>query len=779
MSGEFGFSIATEQQHLDVTLSHIDHHHLTLEDALRRIDVAGQRKVVEGRDRIYQEVRPKPFFSVIHDLTNEDSTEGPIRIGKHAIHGSKTDLLVASWTTDEGKKYAQQERQLNNEIYGALVEIENGRVTAVVDTVASKAEKRRQRILNPKSADLKDIIDLVSPEQDDVVRLEHLGGLVISGGPGTGKTVVGLQRIAYKLMQGEEKILQNEKILVIGPSESYLSYVREFFPRLGLRQVENRNLEGLCNELIPGTGKRELINLRAETDLIKRTKNSKDFCRVIQEGIWPQENKLVINAFVETGLDKRESRILGDSEISEIVQQAKAKFMSGEISYKQSRINIGVEIQKLMISPKVENLKNSAKTHDGQRADLFDRWLLKIGAYSQEARQELKALYESPRAGRHKRAMSTLLNEYYKEDIESAIDANGDTRSFDFDGLRKWLAENQAPRKNGSETVDAKSDSQESEIVSISISFNQITKLKPNETFTEVLEVVDKLLPQQDLINVARRICTGSDGELFKRVLGTVTGGSLSSRLSEAASRNRRRGKYLWSDVDRVILAELSHRMDGGIDSNRYRHVMIDEAQDLTRLELRVLSNFTKASEISLVGDLNQATKIGYLGSWQEIASELGITDLRIVNLQHNYRIPENIYDYARMYLDEDDRIQTPTCDLEGGVVEIVSIPNRRYESTVNELVEKLCDNGERVAVISGDPRFISMFNEQNFPNATCLTPEDVKGLEVDHAIVLRPNTWYRPTGRLRNLMYVALTRATKTVTILDSSVGTSDIVRI
>jgi DNA helicase IV len=345
--------------------------------------------------------------------------------------------------------------------------------------------------------------------------------------------------------------------------------------------------------------------------------------------------------------------------------------------------------------------------------------------------------------------------------------------------LRKWLVENQAPRKNGSETVDAKSDSQESEIVSISISFNQITKLKPNETFTEVLEVVDKLLPQQDLINVARRICTGSDGELFKRVLGTVTGGSLSSRLSEAASRNRRRGKYLWSDVDRVILAELSHRMDGGIDSNRYRHVMIDEAQDLTRLELRVLSNFTKASEISLVGDLNQATKIGYLGSWQEIASELGITDLRIVNLQHNYRIPENIYDYARMYLDEDDRIQTPTCDLEGGVVEIVSIPNRRYESTVNELVEKLCDNGERVAVISGDPRFISMFNEQNFPNATCLTPEDVKGLEVDHAIVLRPNTWYRPTGRLRNLMYVALTRATKTVTILDSSVGTSDIVRI
>ena len=149
------------------------------------------------------------------------------------------------------------------------------------------------------------------------------------------------------------------------------------------------------------------------------------------------------------------------------------------------------------------------------------------------------------------------------------------------------------------------------------------------------------------------------------------------------------------------------------------------------------------------------------------------------MNLQHNYRIPENIYDYARMYLDEGDRIQTPTCDLEGGVVEIISIPNRRFESSLDALVEKMGKSGERVAVISGDALFIKSFNERKLPNVTCLTPEDVKGLEVDHAIVLKPNTWYRPTGRLRNLMYVALTRATKSVTILDSAVGSSDIVKI
>jgi DNA helicase IV len=185
------FSIEKEQRHLEITQSVIDRHHGGLDKALNSVDVAGQRKVIESRDRIYQEVREVPFFSVVLNMAKKDQEF--IRLGRHAIHDHKSELLVASWTSDEGREYAQLERQTNNEIYGAIVEISNSRVIAVIETNTSKAEKRRERILSPKSSDLKDIIDLVSPEQDDIVRLEHAGGLVISGGPGTGKTVVGLQ----------------------------------------------------------------------------------------------------------------------------------------------------------------------------------------------------------------------------------------------------------------------------------------------------------------------------------------------------------------------------------------------------------------------------------------------------------------------------------------------------------------------------------------------------------------------------------------------------------
>jgi DNA helicase IV len=106
---------------------------------------------------------------------------------------------------------------------------------------------------------------------------------------------------------------------------------------------------------------------------------------------------------------------------------------------------------------------------------------------------------------------------------------------------------------------------------------------------------------------------------------------------------------------------------------------------------------------------------------------------------------------------------------LDGGTVEVLAIPNRRYEDLLNQLISTKSKNGERVAVICGDEQFNMKFSQGQAKNVVFLTPEESKGLEVDHSLVLKPNSWYRPTGRLRNLMYVTLTRATKSVTIMDS----------
>ena len=771
------FTVVDEQEHLIRTLEYIDHHHSSLDSFLRNVDTAGQRKTLELRDRSYQENRNKPFFSVIQDASRADQEAEIIRIGNDAIHGTDSELLVASWTSPEGKIYAQLERQLNNEVFGAIVEISEGKVTAVIETNTAKAERRRQRILKSKTEFLGDIIELVSPEQDDVVRLDHSGVIVISGGPGTGKTVVGLQRIAYILLRDSAGLFQNKKILVIGPSESYLSYIREFLPRLGIADVENRSMTRLCFDVIPNRLHSEFESLRIEADSIKITKNSINFLRVVQESVWPKSKSLEVGAVVETGLNKREVRKIEASVISEILNKYRLLFLDGEINYSAARERLGLEIQKLLINPEVRTAAVETRTLDAIRRDLLNKWVDRIGRTSQKVRTDLLATLESPVGGRHLRLMSGILAEFYKEDIERAIIAIAGNLKLDFNVLRRWLTDNDCPTKSVRVIDELSEDIESVGAANLQlISLSTIASLRDNETIAEIKQLVDNLLPRRDLLSVARQVCTGSDMELFTNILGDRSGDSLSNRLQESARKNRKGRRYLWSDVDLVVVAELAVLLEGDYQRT-YRHVMIDESQDLTRSQLRLVAKFAKNAEVCLIGDLNQATQIGFLSSWREIADEFGSRELKVISLSHNYRIPETIYDYARLYLNEEERIDTPSCDLEGGIVNIIEIPNRRFEDQLNELLTKMTTSGERTAVISRDVDLKALKDRWKDTNVVFLEPEESKGLEVDHSIVLKPSTWFRQTGRLRNLMYVVLTRATKSVTILETNLERSEVI--
>ncbi len=53
---------------------------------------------------------------------------------------------------------------------------------------------------------MRDIVATIQAEQDEIIRLEHPGVLVIEGGPGTGKTVVALHRVAYLLYTQRRRI---------------------------------------------------------------------------------------------------------------------------------------------------------------------------------------------------------------------------------------------------------------------------------------------------------------------------------------------------------------------------------------------------------------------------------------------------------------------------------------------------------------------------------------------------------------------------------------------
>ena len=79
---------------------------------------------------------------------------------------------------------------------------------------------------------MRDIVATIQAEQDVVIRAPLDVLLVVQGGPGTGKTAVGLHRAAL-LLYDHRDVLERDGVLVVGPNRLFLRYISQVLPSLG------------------------------------------------------------------------------------------------------------------------------------------------------------------------------------------------------------------------------------------------------------------------------------------------------------------------------------------------------------------------------------------------------------------------------------------------------------------------------------------------------------------------------------------------------------------
>src|SRR5260370_1045850 len=89
-----------------------------------------------------------------------------------------------------------------------------------------------EEIERPRSGAMRDIVATIQPEQDDIVRADATASICVQGAPGTGKTAVGLHRIAFLLYAYRERMSRGG-VLVLGPNQAFLTYIRNVLPALG------------------------------------------------------------------------------------------------------------------------------------------------------------------------------------------------------------------------------------------------------------------------------------------------------------------------------------------------------------------------------------------------------------------------------------------------------------------------------------------------------------------------------------------------------------------
>lgn len=187
-----------------------------------------------------------------------------------------------------------------------------------------------------------------------------------------------------------------------------------------------------------------------------------------------------------------------------------------------------------------------------------------------------------------------------------------------------------------------------------------------------------------------------------------------------------------------------------------FGHIVVDEAQELSDAQWRMLLARCPSRSFTIVGDRAQA-RHGFTESWEARLARLGIRDIRIAHLGVNYRTPSEVMEVAApAVLAAIPDANVPTSVRESGV------PVRLGEAaSLSSVVDDWLDaHPEGVACVIGDPTFPATARVRS------LTPEGAKGLEFDLVVLLRPEQFGDDvTGAVDR--YVAMTRTTRELVIL------------
>jgi DNA helicase IV len=227
--------------------------------------------------------------------------------------------------------------------------------------------------------------------------------------------------------------------------------------------------------------------------------------------------------------------------------------------------------------------------------------------------------------------------------------------------------------------------------------------------------------------------------------------------LDDAEQRRLLRRGTGWSDGDIALLDEARTALVEPPHS--YGHVIVDEAQDLTPMQLRMVTRRAREGAFTALGDVAQATGPVRYSTWGGILPHLPRGDEATVEeLRHAYRVPREIMDITLPLLDVIAPNVAPPISYRTGA-EPPTVLRVDEEQLIPEAFRAAAAAPDGLlAVIVPDALADAAPTDELIP---VLTPRQAKGLEFDHVVVVEP-----AAIELREL-YVALSRPTKTLTIV------------
>jgi DNA helicase IV len=229
--------------------------------------------------------------------------------------------------------------------------------------------------------------------------------------------------------------------------------------------------------------------------------------------------------------------------------------------------------------------------------------------------------------------------------------------------------------------------------------------------------------------------------------------------------RGSRRG---WADADLPLLDEARALLQG--EPQRYGHVIVDEAQDLTPMQLRMVAR-RAGGGFTLLGDIAQATGPIPYHRWDELLPHLaGGEGAQVEELRHAYRVPREIMELSLPLLATIAPDVEPPIAYRSGAAPPRVVMSDDPLATAYEEAAGLAGEEGLLAVIApvslrGEGS-ASLFDDSR---VAVLTAREAKGMEFDHVIVVEPARLVEEAVEGQGLreLYVALTRPTTTLVVV------------
>jgi len=183
---------------------------------------------------------PLFFGRLDYDIELGAEQDETLYIGRRHVTGEAGgEPLVIDWRAAMSRPFYQARpgdpmgvslRRRFGFSHGQLTAYEDEDLTGSNELVQSQIME--SEIERPRTGPMRDIVATIQPEQDSIVRAGLQQSLCVQGAPGTGKTAIGLHRAAYLLYAHRDQLARSG-VLVVGPNDSFLSYIADVLPALG------------------------------------------------------------------------------------------------------------------------------------------------------------------------------------------------------------------------------------------------------------------------------------------------------------------------------------------------------------------------------------------------------------------------------------------------------------------------------------------------------------------------------------------------------------------